>query len=304
MSIDLFKYEYVPSGEPINKIEHGIIYFVHNGRNAWHSTWVQKYYPGCMHSTPEEAIEYCEEKRTNGSVFYIIEVPAIIICFNYGKLIATQINTSAPLENYSPPWLRDSSRHTRQEESRTPSTIEEITASLNINSIHWNKPQQNNQPVILLWLFDHDASIAPITESPLVTYRSASHGTKYYLSWSKLEKSISPARVIEIAESFEPKHKKGKIISISNSRITKHSAPSCPHEQAVKNRAYSICGRLTKSYGTAVYLQEITPLGNNKFQIKLGVKFSQKIMDVFYTITTDSDAKITCIENIKNSSMF
>lgn len=304
MSIDLFKCEYVPTGEPIKKIEHGIIYFVHNGRNAWHSTWVQKYYPGCMHSTPEEAIEYCEEKRTNGSVFYIIETPAIIICFNYGKLIATQINTSSPLESYSPPWLMDSSRHTKQEENRTPSTIEEITASLNIESIHWNKPQQNNQPVILLWLFDHDASIAPITESPLATYRSASHGTKYYLSWSKLEKSISPARVIEIAEFFEPEHKKGKVKSISNSRITKHSTPSCPHEQAVKYRAYSICGRLTKAYGTAVYLQEISLLDNNKFQIKLGVKLSRKIMDIFYTVITDGEAKITCVEHIKNSSIF
>jgi|TARA_Y100001951_G_scaffold104473_1_gene116180 hypothetical protein len=31
-----------------------------------------------MHSTEEGAIEYCEERRKNGSVFYIIEIPALI----------------------------------------------------------------------------------------------------------------------------------------------------------------------------------------------------------------------------------
>ncbi len=303
MSIDLFKYDYVPSGEPIKNIEHGIIYFVHNGRNAWHSTWVQKYYPGCMHSTLEEAKEYCEERRTNGSVFYIIETPVIVACFNYGKLIAVQINANPPFESYAPQRaaaFTDSGEHINQEESRTPSTVEEITASLNIDSIHWNKPQQNNQPVILLWLFDHNAYTMPITELPLATYKSVSHGKKYFLGWRKLEKTINPVKIIEIAEFFKPEPKAGKIRSISNSRTTKHSTPSCVHEQAVKDRSYSICGHLTKVYGKAVHLQEISRLDKHKFQIKLGVEFFKKIKNILYTITTDSNAKITCVEYIEN----
>lgn len=304
MSIDLFKNSYIPFGEPINKIDHGIIYFVHNGRNAWHSTWVQKYYPGCMHSTLEEAMEYCEEKRTNGSVFYIIEMPVIIVCINYGKLIVAQINAGRPLASYSPPWLSNKNECTLQEGGDTPSTIEEITASLNTGSVHWEAPQQKNQPVILLWLFDPDAKMATITGSPLATYKSASHGAKYQLGWNKLQKSISPTKVIEVAESFESEYRHGKIRSISNARINKHAAQSCPHEQAVRSKAYSICGRLTKAYGSAVYLQEILITDKNEFQVKLGIKLSQKIMDIIYMITTDSDARITCIEHIKNSPIF
>lgn len=299
MSIDLFKHEYVPTGEPIRKIEHGVIYFVHNGRNAWHGTWVQKYYPGCMHSTLGEAKQYCEENRKNGSVFYIIETPAIIVCFDYGKLIAAQINTSSPLDKYSPPWLTDR-RCIEQQTSRGPATIEEIVVSLDTGSIHWHEQAQNNQPVILLWSFDRNADIAPITALPLAKYKSLSNGVKYYLGWTKLENSISPVKIIEIAETFEA-DKNYKIISISSSTVAKHSTSSCPHEQAVKDRAYSMCGRLTKVYGAAVYLKEVSTLDKGVFQIKLGVKFSQKIMDMFYTVVTDVNAKVISVEHIKNS---
>ncbi|MDH1211735.1 hypothetical protein N5C38_11810 [Pseudomonas chengduensis] len=305
MSIDLFHHDYVPAGEPIKKIEHGVIYFVHEGRNAWHSTWVQKYYPGCMHSTEEGAIEYCEERRKNGSVFYIIEIPALITCFNYGKLIATQINTNIPLENYSPQWVAehtDSDDHRGKEKNRAPSTIEEITASLNTDSIHWDNSQQNNQPVILLWLFDHNAGITPITETSLATYKSVSRGKKYHLDWNRLEKTINPTRIIEIAESFKPDSSTAKIKSISSSRVTKVSTHFCPYEQAVKNEAYSICGRLTKPYGRAVHLQEISKLQKHTYQVKLSVTFFQKITNILYIVTTDSNAKVILTKHVETSS--
>ena len=37
------------------------LYFVTTGRNAWHSTWVQQYTNGCMHSSIASAKQYTEK---------------------------------------------------------------------------------------------------------------------------------------------------------------------------------------------------------------------------------------------------
>lgn len=302
MSIDLFNYDYVPAGEPIKTIEHGFIFFVHDGRNAWHSTWVQKYYPGCMHSTLDEAKKYCEKKRTNGSVFYITEIPVIIVCFRYGKLIATQLNTNMPFESYHPQNDTIPGDGTRQEKRSMPSTIEEITTSLNTGCSHWKQPQQHNQPVILLWMFDPSAYITPVENRPLIKYKSFSHGKKYLLGWSTLDKSINPTRIIEIVDSYELEQRASKVRNISSTRTTKNSSTACPHEQAVKDTAYSICGRLTKTYGKAVHLQEIIKLDSNTFQARLCVEIFKKIRSITYMISIDSNAKVNGIKLVESHS--
>jgi hypothetical protein len=78
------------------------LYYVHDGRNAWHSTWVQRYSEGCMHSTLESAQRYSENKRVQGSVFYILELPAVVFQGESLALAITQINTKEVLADYSP----------------------------------------------------------------------------------------------------------------------------------------------------------------------------------------------------------
>ena len=55
------------------------IYYVFQGRNAWHSTWITQYNNGCMHINLDNAKKYAESLRACGSVFYIREIPALII---------------------------------------------------------------------------------------------------------------------------------------------------------------------------------------------------------------------------------
>lgn len=251
-----------------------------------------------MHATLDEAKKYCEERRTNGSVFYITEMPAIVAQFNYGKLIATQINAATPFESYSTEENITTGIDIKKNEKRTPSTIEELTTSLNTSSAHWKQPKQNNQPVILLWLFDPNAYISPIKEKTLTKYKSFSHGKKYLLGWSTLEKSTNPTRVIEIAESYETDPKSSKIRNISSTKTAKNSSSSCNHEKAAKDIAYSICGRLTKAYGKAVQLQETSKIDSHKFKVKLGVEFFQAIKNITYIISTNSDAEVVDVEHV------
>lgn len=295
MSIAPFKNEYLPAGEPIKRIDSGLVYFVHNGRNAWHSTWVQKYVPGCMHSTLDDAKRFCEGMRVNGSVFYIIETPAIAACFNYGKLIATQINTTTPLNGYSP---NKTTAHTNSDKlSSQPLTIEELTTSLKIDSIHWEKSKHHNQPVILLWLFDPNAHVDKIKKRGLKTYKSISYGKKYLLGWSELENPLNSRKANEIAEIYSSNLETKKTTSTSSSIRTNSSQT---RKNSAKDRAHSICGHLTKHYGKAVYLQELSTLNTNTFRAKLGVDLNEGIKDIYFIISTNRNSEIERVEHVEN----
>jgi hypothetical protein len=78
------------------------LYYLHHGRNAWHSTWVSKYREGCMHSDEQSAKASAEEQRTQGSVFNISRIPAVLFVSSSGSIAVTEINSLRPLAGYSP----------------------------------------------------------------------------------------------------------------------------------------------------------------------------------------------------------
>jgi hypothetical protein len=90
------------SKELIKDVYVGKIYYVHRGRNAWHSTWRQHYFSGCMHPTLGEAKKYAETSRGSGSVFYIYELPCMIAQSASYIGIVVEINRDNPLEGYKP----------------------------------------------------------------------------------------------------------------------------------------------------------------------------------------------------------
>ena len=73
------------------------IYYCYYGRNAWYSTWVQKYYKNCMHASFDSAKGFAEINRKQGSVFYIKELPALYIESGSYPILVTQINKTCPL---------------------------------------------------------------------------------------------------------------------------------------------------------------------------------------------------------------
>ena len=90
------------SGLEIDKISSCFLYYLFAGRNAWYSTWIQRYNEGCMHTSLESAKKWAEIQRVRGTVFYIKQLPTLYIqIFNQNlKVFLTQINTNDPLFHY------------------------------------------------------------------------------------------------------------------------------------------------------------------------------------------------------------
>jgi hypothetical protein len=158
------------------------IYYVSSGRNAWWSTWVKQYNSGCMHTTLDSAKKYAEKMRTNGSVFYIQEIPALVLEGRFISLIVTQINCQDVLQNYKP----------KSKDLTSGATHCHITAnsllchaynSFVYNSAFWDiAPPAKNSVLRLLChtkLKDFDFYRA----SSVSSYKSESIGPNYYLQW-------------------------------------------------------------------------------------------------------------------------
>lgn len=69
------------------------LFYVTSGRNAWWTTWITRYFPGCMHATLDSARKYAEQNRVQGTVFYIGELPSIAFDTGEGVLVVSEINT-------------------------------------------------------------------------------------------------------------------------------------------------------------------------------------------------------------------
>ncbi len=86
----------------VKSVNPTVIHYIVSGRNAWHSTWIRRYSEGCMHTSVESAINYCEKWRNNGDVFCIYTIPALLINSDgENNFLITEVNSENPLQGYS-----------------------------------------------------------------------------------------------------------------------------------------------------------------------------------------------------------
>lgn len=84
----------------------GHIFEISDGRNAWRSTWVTRYYPRHFHLSLEAAKRAVETMRVQGSTWTILELPACIFKGEQHSLILAEVNTNAPLSHHAYDALR------------------------------------------------------------------------------------------------------------------------------------------------------------------------------------------------------
>jgi len=79
----------------------GRIFFFSEGRNAWNWSWSQTY-PGddAFSLTFEQSKQKIENRRIQGSTWWIEELPACVFSGTQYSLIVTEINTETPLRDY------------------------------------------------------------------------------------------------------------------------------------------------------------------------------------------------------------
>ena len=202
---------------PITGFGGGKIYYAHDGRNAWHSTWVQRYFDGCMHTTLQSANEYCEGRRKSGSVFYINELPALWLTIYLGTYVLIQINEKNPFGNYSATSPREDTNGSRLTEApglfnRGNSASSAIKSFVHYSQ-HWRKSPDADS-IILTWHSNVGDSttahstekgrnaknqiVEPLTDSPMHRYTSSSAGSDYLLQWTRERHAIRKKGALDI----------------------------------------------------------------------------------------------------------
>lgn len=173
------------------------IYYCVEGRNAWWATWVQRYSEGCMHFSFSDAAAYVEESRTQGSVFYIIELPALIVESDRICLAFTQINCDSPLVGYSANALknvvipfRKRVEGVRNNYLQRGALLDGVFLSFEYDSRFWRSPPPPYDSVVRLISLCALESFEALPKDQLMAYKSRSIGSKYALEWEAEKSNI------------------------------------------------------------------------------------------------------------------
>lgn len=173
------------------------LYYVHDGRNAWHSTWVQRYLDGCMHSSLSSAIRYAESLRVRGSVYYINEIPALLLESESLVLVVTQINCTDVLAAYSSNAVRNEAASDKQKIENLRhnyltrgSPIEGAFLSFEPDSHFWKNTPPPRDSLIRVLCEGSLRDFESLGKGVLSGYKSKSCGSQYLLEWSHCEHKI------------------------------------------------------------------------------------------------------------------
>lgn len=196
--------------EPVECIYKVLIYFLSTGRNAWHGIWSAKYTTGCMHTSLLSAQEAAEKKRTQGTVFYIQQLPCLAYRSKSNLLLVTQINTEEPLSWFScePVRKRESYQQIATSDFvenplTAGSPIKAVASSFHFDSVHWEIEPPSRDSVMLL------TSMTPMMmfeelamHLRLHFFQSYSQGGYYKLGWKKYDSQICASAVFGLHKKF------------------------------------------------------------------------------------------------------
>ena len=106
--------------EAIESVHVGKIFHWWDGRNAWHSTWVQRYNNlDAFCATKETALSRIDASRVQGSVFYLQEFPVLIFMGKAACLLIGDMSDTSPLSKFkSTNFANTSSLHDAAEAFR------------------------------------------------------------------------------------------------------------------------------------------------------------------------------------------
>jgi hypothetical protein len=146
----------------------GRIYYLGYGRNAWHSTWISRYYPG---SCAEDAItlrKTAEGRRVQGSVFRITQKMCMWVRYPHSSVCLVEINANTLKTRHIDTILKDD-----------PANFLRYIDALSVDN--WILPLVSSKPNILPF----DATWRNL--------RSYSNGSTQMLGWMPGEVSTSSA---------------------------------------------------------------------------------------------------------------
>jgi hypothetical protein len=202
------------------------LYYIRDGRNAWWGTWVTRWYENSFFFNWESARGYAEDHRVQGSVFHILEVPALMLMVSKGFALVTQLGTEKTLAEYQPPtsleqlkrrfdsspyreWSRNESPSCMQRQlrgdplSRQPHQSRQLGSVMDTfhdDSLFWQPLGSERTIVRLLGTPDDGTPAAVRRKQVMRSWRSSSYGGEYPLAWNEEQRALDPASILRIVE--------------------------------------------------------------------------------------------------------
>ncbi|PCJ91478.1 MAG: hypothetical protein COA46_08570 [Porticoccaceae bacterium] len=214
--LDLNIEKYTPAY--LSNVQAVKIYYCFYGRNAWHSTWTQKYSQDCMHVTLSAAKQYAEKQRKQGSVFYIKELPALQIESTDGHtILVVQINSSTPLAEYSsqafhsaqalPSLLISSVGEYGDNCLAVGASLVKALYSFSSTSKFWKSPPPSENSIIILAVGDRHKALALNAAIELKAWKGHSFGKEKHLGWIHKDNNIDKKFIMELCDQSKSKSK-------------------------------------------------------------------------------------------------
>lgn len=157
------------------------LFYVCRGRNAWHGTWITRYDPSCMHTSMYTACGHAEDRRVQGTVFYIVELPSIAILGAQGALVISEINTERFFSRFS--LKRFSSLAALIPISTM--TLRQFMHIFDSRSTLWAAGYPPRNSAILSYVSDAERLVELDGTRKLRSWTSSSRGKSYLLHWSE-----------------------------------------------------------------------------------------------------------------------
>ena len=91
----------LPPPPALNELEQATAILIHSiswGRNAWHSTWIQRYRAGTLCENRAASKQFVNRNRTQGSTYYETVMPGWHLQFDRRAYLVCEINTRRPFE--------------------------------------------------------------------------------------------------------------------------------------------------------------------------------------------------------------
>ncbi|WP_153135353.1 hypothetical protein [Paraburkholderia agricolaris] len=179
------------------------IFFLHDGRNAWHSTWVQRYTSDAFWASFRDAAQRASAKRVQGSKFFIHHVPAVLFRARTAELLAVDINTDAPFSYLEGQGTRPKRNYSIAVGGDAVSLALGMTLHAIANHLnHLDKTDARNGPargqVILEFGKRSEGEFKPLEQSKFLSYVSVPVAGFSSLGWSHQTSTIDGAGVLRL----------------------------------------------------------------------------------------------------------
>lgn len=237
-----------------------------------------------MHSSLSSAKKYAESLRIRGSVFYIYEIPALLLKSESLVLAVTQINCTDVLAAYSSNAVSNVVASGNQKIENLwrnyltrGSSIEGAFLSFEFSSHCWKNAPPPRDSVIRVICEGSIRDFEPLGEGALSGYRSISHGSQYFLEWSPHEHKTQSDSLRRIMKEHPRKS------------LTRRNIGSPKVETAPSGR--KTVAHFSNELGLpiALLLEQLQAAGISKMQASASISEQDKLTLLTYLRRTHND---------------